>query len=432
MEKKHYELYDETVYTEVLENGLTVNLLPKKGFEKTYALFTTNYGSIDNHFVPLGEEEAVKVPDGIAHFLEHKLFEKEEGDVFERFSELGASANAFTSFTQTSYLFSTTMNVKENLETLLDFVQEPYFTEETVEKEKGIIAQEIQMYDDIPEWRLSFGLLENLYPNHPVSIDIAGTVDSIKDITKEHLYLCYNTFYHPSNMNLAVTGQFEPYEMMEFIKGNQDRKEFRSSSKIERLIPEQKNALVVPESFETASVNKMKYTIGFRGKEKERKSQEGYKYGLAGNLLLKLLFGSTSQTYLDLYDRGIIDHNFGYSMSMDRSYDFISVSGEGSQSERAIVELKEILLDAENSEELTADHLDLVKKRTIGQSLRALNSVEYIARNLYNSLLPDSNLFDLLPLLDEITLSDIKNVASDYLKEENMSINKILPENDQE
>lgn len=428
MEKKHYDLYDETVYTEVLDNGLTVNLLPKKSFEKTYALFTTDYGSIDNHFVPLGEEEAVRVPDGIAHFLEHKLFEKEDGDVFQRFSELGASANAFTSFTQTSYLFSTTMHVKENLETLLNFVQEPYFTEETVEKEKGIIAQEIQMYDDMPEWRLSFGLLENLYPNHPVSIDIAGTVDSIQDITKDHLYLCYNTFYQPSNMNLSVAGQFDPYKMMEFIKENQSKKDFSAPSRIERIIPDQENELVIPESREAASVNQMKYAIGFRGGEKRRDSLAGYKYGLAGNILLNMLFGSTSQTYLDLYDRGIIDHNFGYSMSMERSYDFISVSGEGKQSEKAIVELKEILLDAENSDELTEQQLELVKKRTIGQGLRALNSVEYIARHLYSPLLGNYTLFDLLPLINEITLEDIKNVASDYFTEENITVNRIVSE----
>ncbi len=428
MEKKHYDLYDETVYTEVLDNGLTVNLLPKKGFEKTYTLFTTDYGSIDNHFVPLGEEEAVRVPDGIAHFLEHKLFEKEDGDVFQRFSELGASANAFTSFTQTSYLFSTTMNVKENLETLLDFVQEPYFTEVTVEKEKGIIAQEIQMYDDMPEWRLSFGLLENLYPNHPVSIDIAGTVDSIQDITKDHLYLCYNTFYQPSNMNLSVTGQFDAHEIMEVIKENQSKKSFPIPSKIERIIPDQENESVIPESREAASVNQMKYAIGFRGKEKRRNNLASYKYGLAGNLLLHMLFGSTSQTYLDLYDRGIIDHNFSYSMSMERSYDFIAVSGEGKQSEKAIIELKDILLDAENSKELTEQHLKLVKKRTIGQSLRALNSVEYIARQLYNPLLGTYNLFDLLPLINDITLEDIKNIASEYFNDENMSVNRIVSE----
>src|SRR5690606_13607321 len=206
MEKIHFPQLDEQLYYEKLDNGLDVYLLPKTGFYKTYATFTTKYGSIDNHFVPLGKEEYVKVPDGIAHFLEHKLFEKEDGDVFQKFSRQGASANAFTSFTRTAYLFSSTSHVEKNLETLLDFVQEPYFTDQTVEKEKGIIAQEIRMYDDNPDWRLYFGMIKNLYEKHPVRIDIAGTVESISAITKDMLYTCYNTFYHPSNMVLFIVG----------------------------------------------------------------------------------------------------------------------------------------------------------------------------------------------------------------------------------
>src|SRR6478672_4091372 len=188
MEKINFDQIQEELYHEKLPNGLNVYILPKKCFNKTFATFTTKYGSVDNTFVPLGKEEYLKVPDGIAHFLEHKLFEKEDGDVFQQFSKQGASANAFTTFTRTAYLFSSTSNVEQNLETLIDFVQEPYFTEKTVEKEKGIIGQEINMYDDNPDWRLFFGLIENLYQEHPVRIDIAGTVESIAPITKDHLY----------------------------------------------------------------------------------------------------------------------------------------------------------------------------------------------------------------------------------------------------
>src|SRR6476469_9314628 len=175
MEKIEFKQLQEELYHEKLENGLEVYILPKKGFNKTFATFTTKYGSIDNHFVPLGSEEYIKVPDGIAHFLEHKMFEKEDGDVFQKFSVHGASANAFTSFTRTAYLFSATNKLYDNTEILLDFVQEPYFTEKTVNKEKGIIAQEITMYDDQPDWRLYFGTIENMYKDHPVKIDIAGT-----------------------------------------------------------------------------------------------------------------------------------------------------------------------------------------------------------------------------------------------------------------
>lgn len=202
MNKTYFKQLEETLYHEQLSNGLNVYILPKKGFSKTFVTFTTNYGSIDREFIPLGKEEPVIVPDGIAHFLEHKMFEKEDGDVFSKFSENGASANAFTSSTRTAYLFSSTDKVLDNTKILLDFVQQPYFTKETVDKEKGIIAQEITMYDDLPDWRLYFGAIENMYKAHPVKIDIAGTVESIGEITAEHLYECYNTFYHPSNMVL--------------------------------------------------------------------------------------------------------------------------------------------------------------------------------------------------------------------------------------
>ena len=177
MNKVHFDNLQETLYNETLENGLDVYILPKRGFSKTFVTFTTKYGSIDRTFIPNGKEEEVTVPDGIAHFLEHKMFEKEEGDVFQKFSVLGGSANAFTSFTRTAYLFSATDKLYENTEVLLDFVQEPYFTEETVEKEKGIIGQEITMYDDLPDWRLYFGAIENLFHEHPVKIDIAGTIE---------------------------------------------------------------------------------------------------------------------------------------------------------------------------------------------------------------------------------------------------------------
>src|SRR5574342_730560 len=239
MGTKTFDQLDETLHYEECENGLKVYVLEKKGFNKTFATFTTHYGSVDNHFKPLGKQENVKVPDGIAHFLEHKLFEKEQGDVFQQFSKQGASANAFTSFTRTAYLFSSTSNFENNLETLIDFVQEPYFSEKTVEKEKGIIGQEITMYDDNPDWRLYFGLIQNMYKNHPVSIDIAGTIESISHITKDMLYECYETFYHPSNMLLFVVGPISPDETMGMIKGNQSKKEYKNKPEIKRKFDEE-------------------------------------------------------------------------------------------------------------------------------------------------------------------------------------------------
>ncbi|MEG1427693.1 MAG: pitrilysin family protein, partial [Oscillospiraceae bacterium] len=190
-------------------SGLEIILYPKNDFCTTHAMFSTRYGSIDTSFQLSGDEQVHKVPAGIAHFLEHKLFESEEGDAFERYAATGANANAFTSFEMTSYLFSTTTNLYEALEILLDFVQAPYFTTETVQKEQGIIGQEIKMYDDDPQWRVMFNLLRAMYKNHTVKEDIAGTVESISKITPEYLYDCYRTFYNLNNMSLVIAGNLD-------------------------------------------------------------------------------------------------------------------------------------------------------------------------------------------------------------------------------
>ena len=235
MENYLYREFNRSVYRETLANGLRVELMPMAGFNKTYAIMTTDFGSVDNHFIPYQGDEAVRVPDGTAHFLEHKLFENQDHDAFDPFGELGADANAFTSFTQTSYLFSTTSRLHENLDVLLDFVQEPYFTEQMVAKEQGIIGQEIQMYNDDPGWRLYLGMLGNLYPHDPMRIDIAGTVESIRQITPSTLMECYRTFYQPGNMTLLLVGKLEPAQTMTWIKANQQRRSFAAQEAPQRL-----------------------------------------------------------------------------------------------------------------------------------------------------------------------------------------------------
>lgn len=427
MEKLVYKTYDEVVYSKVLENGLNVRILPKKGFHKTYALFSTNYGSIDNDFYPLNADEAITVPDGIAHFLEHKLFEKEDGDVFQVFGQQGASANAYTSFTTTAYLFSATQEVEKNLKTLIDFVQEPYFTEETVEKEKGIIAQEIQMYDDDPDWRLFFGLQENLFPEHPVSIDIAGTVQTIQDITADHLYTCYDTFYHPSNMALSIVGNIEPEEIMKLIEENQAAKTFESSCEIKRVEAEEDLNKIIPRRSIEMAVQRPKITLGIRGHQPHFNDVRDFKRANTLNLLLRLIFGSTSQTYLDLYDEGVIDDSFGYSVNYDRGYDYISLSVDNKEVEKTLAALREVLLNAAESPELNQENFALVKKRMIGQNLISLNSVEYLARQLYYPQYKDKNIFDLLPLIEEITLEDVKKIAEEYIIDDYLSEFVILP-----
>ncbi|MFD2307626.1 EF-P 5-aminopentanol modification-associated protein YfmH [Enterococcus termitis] len=422
MIKKEYPQINEVLYTEVLENGLTVYLLPKKDYNKTYGLFTTNYGSIDNEFVPIGQEDFVKVPDGIAHFLEHKMFEKEDGDVFQQFGRQGASANAFTSFTKTSYLFSTTDQVRLNLETLLDFVQAPYFTKETVEKEKGIIGQEIQMYLDDSNWRLFFGILGNLYPKHPLHIDIAGTVESIDEITAEDLYTCYNTFYHPSNMTLFVVGKMDSEEMMSFIRENQAAKKFAKAVPVKRHFPQETATDIVKESSLEMPISRSKVIVGLKGLDEVPTDGKALlKYKLTANLLFQLLFGNTSQNYLTLYNEGLLDDSFGYEFSLDRSFHFADFGGDSDYPEQLAERIEEILLTVDKSSELTEENLSLLKKKMIGKYFQSLNSLEYIANQFSQSLYGETTLFDTPEVIESIQLSDVKKLAEEFITQAGLS-----------
>ncbi|MGM0198266.1 EF-P 5-aminopentanol modification-associated protein YfmH [Enterococcus sp. DIV1314a] len=417
MNKKRYEQINETLYEEVLANGLKVYILPKKDFHKTYGLFSTNYGSIDNVFGYKGESLKT-VPDGIAHFLEHKLFEKEDGDIFQKFGEQGASANAFTSFTRTSYLFSATDQVKENLLTLLDFVQEPYFTPETVEKEKGIIGQEIQMYQDDPVWRQFFGILNNLYPKHPIHIDIAGTVESIDQITADDLYTCYETFYHPSNMTLFIVGDVNPEEVLEWIQVNQAGKKFSETKEIIREFPVETAAEIIPFSAIQMPVNRPKAVLGIRGFQEQlpsnAKDQLIFRTGI--NLLLEMLLGNTSHNYLQLYQSGVIDDTFGFEFSFDRGFHFADFSTDTNEPDRFTESIQKILLNFRDDSEVNEKNFTLLKKKMLGKYFQSLNSLEYIANQFTQDLFGDYTLFDLPQLIQEMTLADCLIAGEQFIQ----------------
>ena len=428
MNKKHYNQINEVLYNEILPNGLTVYLLPKEGFHKTYGLFSTDYGSIDNHF-GYANETMHTVPDGIAHFLEHKLFEKEDGDVFQKFGQQGASANAFTSFTKTSYLFSATDQIRKNLETLLDFVQMPYFTKETVEKEKGIIGQEIQMYDDDPNWQQFFGVIKNLYPKHPLHIDIAGTVESIAAITAEDLYLCYHTFYHPSNMTLFIVGNIDPEETMNWIRENQSAKTFSAAKEIKRHFPEETVQEIIPESIMRMPVTRPKGVLGIKGNMEKRPTEgrELLRYKQSLNLLFQLLLGNTSANYLRLYDQGIIDDTFGFEVSLDRSFYFADFSGDAEYPEEMLQAVEEILLNYENDPEMNEKNLELLKKKMLGKYFQSLNSLEFIANQFTQSLFGETTLFDLPDVIRSITLNDVRSAAKVFIDQKAFSRFYLLP-----
>lgn len=426
MEKIVYEQLKETLYYEKLPNGLEVYILPKQDFNKTYATFTTKYGSIDNTFVPLQKEEMLRVPDGIAHFLEHKLFEKEDHDAFQLFSKQGASSNAFTSFTRTAYLFSCTSNVETNLETLLDFVQEPYFSEQTVEKEKGIIGQEIQMYQDNPDWRLYFGLIDSLYVKHPVKIDIAGTIESISHITKDLLYECYQTFYHPSNMLLFVVGPVDSEETMKLIRENQEKKNYTDQPEIVRSIEEEPNEVNEQKKVIHMPVQTPKCLVGVKTCDLKGEGEELLKQEVAFTLLLDYLFGKSSTHYENLYNEGLIDDTFSYDYTEENTFGFAVVGGDTKKPDELADRLKKILLQT-NYDELCEEALERVKKKKIGGFLRSLNSPEYIANQFTRYAFNGSSLFDALSILEGLSVQDLQAVAKRMLQEDRMTVCQVLP-----
>ncbi|OCA83780.1 EF-P 5-aminopentanol modification-associated protein YfmH [Pseudobacillus wudalianchiensis] len=427
MEKILFDQLQEELYFEKMDNGLDVYVLPKKGFNKTYATFTTKYGSIDNQFIPQGGNDYVRVPDGIAHFLEHKMFEKADGDVFQYFSRQGASANAFTSFTRTAYLFSSTDKVMDNLETLVNFVQDPYFTEQTVEKEKGIIGQEIRMYDDNPDWQAYFGLIQNMYHNHPVKIDIAGTVESIADITKDHLYKCYRTFYHPSNMLLFIVGPVDPEKTIQFVKENQSKKEYQDREEIKRLVEEEPEEVQEKKRVLKMNVQLSKCQVGIKAVDTDLQGEPLQKRELTMNILLDILFGRSSPLYYQLYREGLIDETFYYDFTQEKGFGFAMVGGDTTKPEELGDRIRTILLEAKTGKYLTEEAVERAIRKKIGSFLRSVNSPEYIANQFTRYAFNDMDLFEVVPLLEAITLDDVKRTAERVIAENRLTAFYILP-----
>ncbi|MCD9023427.1 EF-P 5-aminopentanol modification-associated protein YfmH [Cohnella silvisoli] len=413
-----YPKLQETLWHEKLENGLEVFILPKPGFTKTYATFTTRYGSIDNHFIPPGGNE-IKVPDGIAHFLEHKMFEEPEGDIFSQFASQGASANAYTSFDRTVYLFTATHEVEANLDTLLHFVQNPYFTDENVDKEKGIIVQEIDMYRDNPDWRVYFGLIEALYQKHPVHIDIAGTADSVRSITKEMLYDCYRTFYHPSNMTLFVVGGVDPQETMERVKRDQASKSFPPGGEIKRLFENEPIQVKEPKRELQLPVSLPKCLFGF--KEEPGEAKDAVRRELASKLMLEALLGASSTLYQQLYDDNLISDGFGHEYNTGPGYSFSMIGGETRDPDELVAKVSEALYAAAKNG-ISSDIFERTRRKKIGAFLRMMNSPESIASEFTRFRHKGGDLFELVEMYESLTLDEINQRIKEHANPERRAV----------
>lgn len=424
METIRYDALQETLYRETMENGLQVYVLPKPGFQKTYATFSTKYGSIDNHFRVEGQED-ISVPGGIAHFLEHKMFEEPEGDIFATFASQGASANAFTSFDQTVYLFSATENIPANLETLVNFVQHPYFTDQNVEKEKGIIGQEIGMYRDNPDWRVYFGLIEAMYKVHPVHIDIAGTVESIGTITKETLYTCYNAFYHPSNMLLFVVGGIDPEEVFKLVRDNQAKKDYKPQGTIDRLFETEPQEVSEKRRESRLPVSQPKCLFGFKETRLGLTGEELLRRDLATKLALDLLFGASTKLYQKLYDMDLISDSFGHEYNSNPNYAFSAIGGDTKDPDRMLAVIKEeteVLLASGFRQE----DFERARKKKIGGYLRMLNSPENIAHEFTRYNFRGGDLFAVLPIYESLTLEDINTRLREHIDWEQLAVSIVV------
>lgn len=415
----------EKIICKELDSGLKVYFMPKPGFTKKYAIFSTNYGSIDNNFIPIGEDKSIIAPEGIAHFLEHKLFEEEESNIFDKFSKLGAYVNASTSFNQTSYLFYTTDFFYESLELLVEFVQSPYLTDENVEKEKGIISQEIRMYEDNPKWKVFFNCLKAMYIDHPVKIDIAGTVESINTINKESLLKSYNTFYHPSNMVLFVVGDLDFDKIIEVVKKVEKPFE-KTINKTHRIFKDEPKRINQKNIEEKMMTSTPLFYMGFKDYQNGLTGEEALKKDLVTNMILDMLFTPSSIFYNDLYNEGLIDSSFGGYYTGKMTYGHSLVVGQSDSPETVYDRIVE-LIKKPSEEILNIENFERIKKKNLGSFLMGFDSVEFIANNFIDLYFDNFLLIDYLDVLEKITFEDIINRFKEHFTEENLVLSIIRP-----
>lgn len=385
-------------------SGLDVLIWKMEGFTTTEALFGTKYGSVNNRFKTVDTGDYIDVPDGIAHYLEHKLFENEDCDVFELYAKTGASANAFTSFCETAYTFSCSDNYEQSLEILLEFVQKPYFTEENVEKERGIIAQEIKMSKDSPDRACFFNMLNAMYRYHPVKIDIAGTVESIQKINADLLYKCYNTFYNLHNMALCIAGNVDEEKVMEICDKCLVPAE---DKKLEFSFPDEPSEIVEPRVTEKFTVGTPLFSIGI--KCPVYTGRQMVKMEVAAGIILQMLAGPMSPLYKELFDEGIINSSFGTEVFNSEQGFFTCICSGESRSPDEVY--KRYLQEIERIKREGFDEklFEKIRRSKYGAVIRGFNNVENCADIMLESYIQGVNAFDSVEFLATLTLEDITN-----------------------
>lgn len=400
--------------------GLDIFVMPKEGYSSTYAVFATKYGSIDTKILQ-SDGRFSEIPEGTAHFLEHKLFESEELDAFERFSKTGANANAYTSFDRTAYLFSCTSNFSENLEILLDFVQSPYFTPATVKKEQGIIGQEIRMYKDNAGWEVMFNLLRALYRIHPVRIDIAGTIESIAQITADTLYNCYKNFYNLKNMALAVAGFTTVEEVIrvadKVLKPTEGEKAVREFI-IESPEP------IKSYTEERLEVNASQFLLGF--KEDIATPERSLKERLSARILLDIVGGKASPLYKRMMDSGLINTTFSHEYFDGFGYSAAFFGGESKEPEKAAQAINDEIARL-NTVGIIQSEFEKSRRELYGRMIMMYNDVDNIANNIIETHFNGNGLFDDIEVCKNLTVDDVDARLKKLLKEKYSALSIIRP-----
>ncbi len=426
--KKYYDKFDETLYTGIHESGLRVFVMPKEGYNKCYAIIGTNFGSVDSVFTVAGENDKTVLPDGVAHFLEHKMFEQPDGsNVFGEFAKYGANANAFTGFNMTAYLFECTEHPIENLEILLGYVSKPYFTDENVAKEQGIIGQEIKMYDDDADWRCAINFLQAMYKFHPIKSDIAGSVESIAKIDKELLYKCYNNFYNMANMVLFVIGDINAEEVGKCVEKTVTDFNILPSLP-ERDYGEKEAGVVMPTISQTLDVSVPSFMFGYKDNDIGFDGVKLLKKSIELSVIAELAFGKTSKIYNELIEKCLIMGMLDYDAECERSYCHICVSGESKDPEKVrdvvikgIKKLKKTGIKEEDFYRL--------KKAYTGRFLKQFDHITSVAHSFLANTFNNIGVFDYMDVISEITIDDINKRLRESFDENLSVLSVIYPKN---
>lgn len=411
-------LINDKIYKIQHNSGLTIYFYPKENYQSKYAVFGTKYGSINNAF-SLDGGKVVKVPDGIAHYLEHKLFESEDGDAFTRYAKTGANANAYTSFDKTCYLFGCSDKFDESLGILLDFVQSPYFTDKTVAKEQGIIGQEIRMYDDSPEWCVMFNMLENMYHNHPVKIDIAGTVESIAKITPQYLYDCYNTFYNLNNMVLAVAGDLKVEDILKIADKMLKPCEKHTIDNVFENEPYQVVNSYVEQKF---PISVTMFNLGFKDKAHKVTQKELAEI----EIVLSILSSPASELYKILDDKKLINQSFDDEFFAGPGYNSVLFSGE-SQNPKEVANIIKNYIDNLKQNGIDEQAFEIAKREVYGDAVSSLNSVDNICNTMVDFHFSGIDMFGIIEDIANTTLEDVTNRLNNMLDTNNCTLSVVCP-----